>query len=492
MSRDLNGVSLLGNQNTKYLTEYDPSVLEKFKNQHIGSDDVVSLDCFEFSSLCLAGDTMIDVATDETKNPDGIPIKDLVGTEGYVFGVNPDTLEPVCRKYFDVRKTQENAPVVRVVLEKMVGGQYGITSKIVSLVCTPDHLILVKRGFRDSEWVKAKDLQPGMRLIATQHYDDMIRGKARHRLIGEAIFDENLLDVHHKDGNHFNNDPSNLENKSTFLHQHDHRSEQYGYDNSLDVETLISLYNSGENFNSLAKLYKCDVSTIESRIGHLVVRRTQAESLKLKCETQNAERDLDMYALYEQGYLLSEIADYYQVHSTTVSAAIKRQDGTLREANFARYNRRSLNLPPLNHRVVKVVDAGTQDVYNMEVEDVHNFFANGVVVHNCPKTGQPDLATIYISYIPDETLVESKSLKLYLFSFRNHGDFHEDCVKTICDDLVELLAPKYLEVYGDFNSRGGVSILPFSSYANDDYLRFQQARKLDVMSKHIGHKPRTS
>ena len=110
----------------------------------------------------------------------------------------------------------------------------------------------------------------------------------------------------------------------------------------------------------------------------------------------------------------------------------------------------------------------------------------------CPKTGQPDLATIYISYIPDGTLVESKSLKLYLFSFRNHGDFHEDCVKTICDDLVELLAPKYLEVYGDFNSRGGVSILPFSSYANDDYLRFQQARKLDVMSKHIGHKPRTS
>ena len=49
----------------------------------------------------------------------------------------------------------------------------------------------------------------------------------------------------------------------------------------------------------------------------------------------------------------------------------------------------------------------------------------------CPMTGQPDFATIYISYVPDERLVESKSLKLYLFSFRNHGDFHEDCVNTL-------------------------------------------------------------
>lgn len=54
----------------------------------------------------------------------------------------------------------------------------------------------------------------------------------------------------------------------------------------------------------------------------------------------------------------------------------------------------------------------------------------------CPKTGQPDFATIYISYIPDVKMVESKSLKLYLFSFRNHGDFHEDSVNTIMNDLI--------------------------------------------------------
>jgi 7-cyano-7-deazaguanine reductase len=83
----------------------------------------------------------------------------------------------------------------------------------------------------------------------------------------------------------------------------------------------------------------------------------------------------------------------------------------------------------------------------------------------CPKTGQPDFAEIKINYIPDKFLVESKSLKLYLFSFRNHGDFHEDCVNIIMKDLVKLLEPKYLEVEGIFTPRGGISIYPFANYA---------------------------
>lgn len=82
----------------------------------------------------------------------------------------------------------------------------------------------------------------------------------------------------------------------------------------------------------------------------------------------------------------------------------------------------------------------------------------------CPKTGQPDFATIYISYIPDQYMVESKSLKLYLFSFRNHGDFHEDCVNIIMKDLVKLMDPKYIEVTGIFTPRGGISIWPYANY----------------------------
>lgn len=86
----------------------------------------------------------------------------------------------------------------------------------------------------------------------------------------------------------------------------------------------------------------------------------------------------------------------------------------------------------------------------------------------CPITGQPDFAAIYISYIPAEKMVESKSLKLYLFSFRNHGDFHEDCVNIIMKDLIKLMQPKYIEVWGKFLPRGGISIDPYCNYGIPD------------------------
>jgi 7-cyano-7-deazaguanine reductase len=82
----------------------------------------------------------------------------------------------------------------------------------------------------------------------------------------------------------------------------------------------------------------------------------------------------------------------------------------------------------------------------------------------CPITGQPDFAEIRIMYVPDELMVESKSLKLYLFSFRNHGDFHEDCVNIIMKDLIKLMNPKYIEVKGLFTPRGGISIWPYANY----------------------------
>ena len=82
----------------------------------------------------------------------------------------------------------------------------------------------------------------------------------------------------------------------------------------------------------------------------------------------------------------------------------------------------------------------------------------------CPITGQPDFAEIRISYIPDKRMVESKSLKLYLFSFRNYGGFHEDCVNIIMKDLIKLMDPKYIEVTGFFVPRGGISIYPYANY----------------------------
>ena len=82
----------------------------------------------------------------------------------------------------------------------------------------------------------------------------------------------------------------------------------------------------------------------------------------------------------------------------------------------------------------------------------------------CPITGQPDYGTLYISYIPAGRMVESKSLKLYLVSFRNHGDFHEDVVNVIMKDLIHLMQPKYIEVQGKFLPRGGISIDPYANY----------------------------
>ena len=86
----------------------------------------------------------------------------------------------------------------------------------------------------------------------------------------------------------------------------------------------------------------------------------------------------------------------------------------------------------------------------------------------CPITGQPDFAFITISYVPGERMVESKSLKLYLYSFRNHGDFHEDCMNVIMKDLIDLMDPKYIEVWGKFTPRGGISIDPYCNYGKPE------------------------
>lgn len=76
----------------------------------------------------------------------------------------------------------------------------------------------------------------------------------------------------------------------------------------------------------------------------------------------------------------------------------------------------------------------------------------------CPMTGQPDFGHITIRYIPDQLCVESKSLKLYLFSFRNHGTFHEEVVNRILDDLIAAIQPRQAIVKGVFNPRGGIAI----------------------------------
>ncbi|MBK6942044.1 MAG: NADPH-dependent 7-cyano-7-deazaguanine reductase QueF [Planctomycetes bacterium] len=77
----------------------------------------------------------------------------------------------------------------------------------------------------------------------------------------------------------------------------------------------------------------------------------------------------------------------------------------------------------------------------------------------CPKTGQPDFATFRVQYVPTERCIELKSLKLYMWSFRDEGHFHEDVTNRILDDLVTAAAPKWMELVGDFYVRGGIKTI---------------------------------
>lgn len=85
----------------------------------------------------------------------------------------------------------------------------------------------------------------------------------------------------------------------------------------------------------------------------------------------------------------------------------------------------------------------------------------------CPMTGQPDFAKIQIEYIPDKKIVESKSLKLYLWSFRNEGIFHEHLTNLILDDLVAALKPRFCKVCSQFAVRGGIGITVNAEYKNN-------------------------
>ena len=85
----------------------------------------------------------------------------------------------------------------------------------------------------------------------------------------------------------------------------------------------------------------------------------------------------------------------------------------------------------------------------------------------CPKTGQPDFATIRLKYVPDKLCIELKSLKLYIFSYRDVGTFHEHVTNKILDDIVEAISPRRAEVVGDFNVRGGIKTVVRAVYEKD-------------------------
>ena len=102
----------------------------------------------------------------------------------------------------------------------------------------------------------------------------------------------------------------------------------------------------------------------------------------------------------------------------------------------------------------------------------------------CPMTGQPDFGRIHIHYVPGELCVESKSLKLYLGAFRNHGAFQEDCVNRIADDVASVIRPRWLRVYGDFAVRGGIAIRPLALRTAADLSAEERAVCVELVAQH--------
>lgn len=98
----------------------------------------------------------------------------------------------------------------------------------------------------------------------------------------------------------------------------------------------------------------------------------------------------------------------------------------------------------------------------------------------CPKTGQPDFAKIILDYVPRQWCVESKSLKLYLGSFRNAGEFHETCTATIINDLISLLEPYQIRVEGQFTPRGGIPFWPTAQWVHPELQQPQEQSRLVV------------
>lgn len=87
----------------------------------------------------------------------------------------------------------------------------------------------------------------------------------------------------------------------------------------------------------------------------------------------------------------------------------------------------------------------------------------------CPKTGQPDFATIHIEYVPDKLCIELKSLKLYIWSFRDKGAFHEAVTNQILDDIVSACQPRFMRISADFNVRGGIYTTVVSEHRDPDW-----------------------
>lgn len=305
---------------------------------------------------CVVGDTLIDMPGGRKK------IADLVGQEPYVYCcING---KPAVRKAYDIHKTMENVPIVKVIMDR---GE---------LRCTPDHLVMLA----DGTYVQAQHLKYGDSLMALNRYisndgytriamtGQTKRTKSEHRLVYEQVYGpiSRRMHVHHKDGRPWNNHPDNLIALSLEDHTSVHHKGKVISERQRKQISERSKRSWADNYDELAEMVRESAKAAhEANRGRPVTDATRQKLSVASREMWNKPGFREMMSRKRKGYR----------HK---AESIEK----MRKAKLEYWaNKRKAE----NHRVIAVIPDGTADVYDMNVEEAHNFIANDVVIHNSLK-----------------------------------------------------------------------------------------------------------
>ena len=394
---------------------YNAEMPKLFAAPYFGEEEIVSYDTDEIVGKCMIGDTLIDVPRNLVKYPDGIPIKDLVGKDGYVYTFDTEKDRFTLKKYNSVRKTRQNVEVWKLLYRATKADNNGEAKRI--LIATPDHKVLLLNGV----WTELKDLKPRDRLrefrrrISSSINMDKKEYNESSFIMNEIFNKGNKKAAHHVNFNSIDHSIENLQILGHSEHTKLHQVFSYGYDDLFSKELLEQLYlNEHKSIYRLSDMFQCDASTIESYLKKYgIVKRPYNVAVR------NSQRGGESLLERDKKRIRKPLGGY-------------------------------------GASVIKVEPYGTQDVYNMEVENTQNFVSNSIVLHNCPWTTLLDYYRAIITYVPDKYVCELKSLKFYYLAYEQLPITHELLLSKIYKEFQEQIKPKQLKVVLEVAVRGGI------------------------------------
>jgi len=326
--------------------------------------------------ICLHGNTIINTTLGDKK------IEDLVGKEGHVYCYNEQEGRITASKFSDVRKTQEGAEVIRVMFSE---GNY--------IVCTPSHPIMLRNG----EWVQACELETGDSVMPLYKYinhhghltltlNNGVQASA-HRVVYNDCVEKLPKDgwtwnVHHKDSNKLNNSPDNLELVTRAKHASMHskgkvhgKKQRENMANGITDETRRLRSIRGKGQVKYFKKYREENPEKLDELRNVSIKKfwdDETKDAEVMCHECGS-------AFMTYKHLVNRVKYCNdKCRQSSVHTNIREKYGM-----SVRQYYKLKNQGVLNHKVVSVEPYGYSDVYNMFVEDTHNFAANGVIVHNC-------------------------------------------------------------------------------------------------------------